>query len=171
MACCEFKPKSLALLDPQLLKINKCSTSGRWLIVGLLINKDEDQGKLPPSCSLRMSDARPMVFPHPVVGTLQIKQGQTRSLLCHGDCPSRSPVRPTFLHLLALPRMASTAAPPQLSALDTIFQGLRNKNHDVRLRAAEDLKQYVSPPPLSGFFRVLLLMCSSGNKCCGRDVF
>ncbi|KAF9647181.1 atypical/PIKK/FRAP protein kinase [Thelephora ganbajun] len=40
--------------------------------------------------------------------------------------------------------MASAAAPPQLSALDTIFQGLRNKSHDVRLRAAEDLKQYVT---------------------------
>ena len=66
-------------------------------------------------------------------------------------------------------RMASPVAPPQLSALDAIFQGLRNKSHDVRLRAAEDLKQYVKPS---------LLSCSSrsaaqgvtGHKCGGRDV-
>ena len=49
--------------------------------------------------------------------------------------------------------MASAVTPPQLSALDTIFQGLRNKSHDVRLRSAEDLKQYVNPAIALGFLR------------------
>ena len=47
--------------------------------------------------------------------------------------------------------MASAATPPQLNALDAIFLGLRNKNHDVRLRSAEDLKQYVKLPSLLFF--------------------
>jgi len=66
--------------------------------------------------------------------------------------------------------MASAAAPPQLSALDAIFQGLRNKSHDVRLRAAEDLKQYVKLSSLSCFSRSAQGL-SSGHECGGRDVF
>jgi len=40
--------------------------------------------------------------------------------------------------------MASAVAATQSSALDAIFQGLRNRNHDARVRAAADLKHYVT---------------------------
>ncbi|KAI0924480.1 hypothetical protein AcW2_005356 [Taiwanofungus camphoratus] len=40
--------------------------------------------------------------------------------------------------------MASNTAAPQVDVLDQIFQGLRNKSHEVRLQSAIDLQRYVS---------------------------
>lgn len=106
-------------------------------------------------------------FPYPEVGTLQIKQGQTGSFSESApEWIAQSTRSPTSL---PLSRMASPAAPPQLSALDAIFQGLRNKSHEVRLRAAEDLKQYVNPSSLSRFSRSAAQEVP-GHKRGGRDV-
>lgn len=35
----------------------------------------------------------------------------------------------------------------QNDVLDRIFQGLKNKNHDVRLESALELRHYVCPRP------------------------
>src|ERR1700753_1204709 len=81
--------------------------------------------------------------------TLEIKQTQTRNLFSAGILSAHLPAP---FHS-RVPMTGSAATPPQLNALDSIFQGLRNKSHDVRLRAAEDLKQYVNPSSLSCFSR------------------
>lgn len=63
--------------------------------------------------------------------------------------------------------MSATDAPAQIDPLDKIFFGLKNKNADVRLQSAQDLRKYVCPPPMYAKYRTSLNVYQIiGSRCC-----